>query len=57
MATGQRKLFIVAIDCVSKWVEIIPLAEIDENNVIRFLWRNIYYRFGVPKILVFDNGI
>lgn len=57
MATWQRKFHIVIIDYFSKWVETIPLAKIDENNVIKFFWRNICCRFGVSKILVSDNGM
>lgn len=56
IATRHMKFLIVAIDYFSKWVEVISLAKIDENYVIRFLWRNIYCRFGVPRILVSDNG-
>lgn len=56
MATGQRKFLIVAIDYFNKWVEDIPLAKMEENSVIRFLCRNICCRFGVPKILMSDNG-
>jgi transposase InsO family protein len=56
MASGQRKFLIVAVDYFSKWVEAEPLAKINEEAVLRFLWKNVVCRFGVPRILVSDNG-
>lgn len=55
LATGLRKLLIEVFGCFSKCVEVIPLANINEKNVIRFMWRNICCRFGVLTILVSDN--
>ncbi|KAL0355255.1 UNVERIFIED_CONTAM: hypothetical protein Sradi_3972400 [Sesamum radiatum] len=55
-ATGQRKLLIVAVDNFTKWVEAEALAKITEKEVIKFLWKNIVYRFGIPRALVSDNG-
>ncbi|CAA0813274.1 Unknown protein, partial [Striga hermonthica] len=54
--TGQRKFLIVAVDYSTKWVEAEPLAKITEEKVIKFLYNNICCRFGVPKVLIFDNG-
>ncbi|CAA0834113.1 Polynucleotidyl transferase- ribonuclease H-like superfamily protein, partial [Striga hermonthica] len=55
-ATGQRKFLIVAVDYFTKWVEAEPLAKITEEKVVQFLYNNICCRFGVPKILISDNG-
>lgn len=46
----------MAVDYFSKWVEAKPLAKIDEDKVINFLWKNIYCRVEIPRILVTDNG-
>ncbi|CAA0809043.1 Unknown protein, partial [Striga hermonthica] len=54
--TGQRKFLIVAVDYFTKWVEAEPLAKITEEKVIKFLYNNICCRFGVPKVLISDNG-
>ncbi|XP_073138559.1 uncharacterized protein [Henckelia pumila] len=48
-APTQKKFLIVAIYYFSKWVEAEALARITETNVLRFLWRNIVCRFGVPR--------
>ena len=29
---------------------------INTAKVARFIWRNIYYRYGVPHTIVTDNG-
>ena len=37
-------------------MEAEPLAKITQQNVKNFVWKNIVCRFGVPRVLVFDNG-
>ncbi|XP_062019159.1 uncharacterized protein LOC133735742 [Rosa rugosa] len=55
-AKGQFKYIIVAIDYNSKWIEAEPLTAITTAKVIRFLWKNIYCRYGVPHTIITDNG-
>ncbi|KAL0410914.1 UNVERIFIED_CONTAM: hypothetical protein Slati_3681100 [Sesamum latifolium] len=50
-ATGQRKFLIVAVDYFTKSVEAEALAKISEKEVIKFLWKNIICRFGIPRAL------
>ena len=42
---------------MSKWVEAEPLANIRDVDVKRFIWKNIVTRFGVPYVLISDNGL
>ena len=37
-------------------MEAKPLATITEKRICSFVWRNIIYRYGIPKVLVSDNG-
>ncbi|GKB00691.1 reverse transcriptase domain-containing protein [Tanacetum coccineum] len=55
-ATGRVKFVIVAIDYFTKWIEAKPLARITGKEVIRFVLDNKICRFGLPKIIVTDNG-
>ncbi|KAL0426327.1 UNVERIFIED_CONTAM: Gag-Pol polyprotein [Sesamum latifolium] len=55
-ATGQREYLIVAVDYFTKWVEAEPLAKIGEKEVMKFIWQNIICRFGIPRVLIADNG-
>jgi hypothetical protein len=56
--TGRRQLkfLVVAIDYFTKWVEAEPLATITEKNIQNFVWKAIIRRFGIPRVLVSDNG-
>ena len=45
------------MDYFTKWTEAEALANIQDVDVKKFVWRNIVTRFGVPESLVFDNGL
>ena len=50
------KFLVVGIDYFMKWVEAETLATIMEKNVRSFIWRFIICKFGIPRVLVSDNG-
>ena len=52
----QLKFLVVGIDYFTKWVEAEALATITKKNIRSFVWRNIIYRYGIPRVLVSDNG-
>ena len=54
---GNQRFVLVAVDYFTKWVEAEALANIQDVDVKKFVWRNIVTRFGVPKSLVSDNGL
>lgn len=56
-AIGSKRWLLVAMDYFTKWVEAEPLANIQDTDVKRFIWKNIVTRFGVPRVLVSDNGL
>ena len=56
-ATGNQRYLLVATDYLTKWVEAEPLANIQDQDVKRFVWKNIVTRFGVPNTLISDNGL
>ena len=37
-------------------MEVEALATITEKNIRSFVWRNIICRYGIPRVLVSDNG-
>ena len=51
----QLKFLVVGIDYFTKWVEAKALATITEKNIRSFVWRNIIYRYEIPRVLVSDN--
>ena len=56
-AVGNKKYLLVCTDYFTKWVEAEPLANIKDVDVKRFIWKNIVTRFGVPYVLILDNGL
>ena len=55
-APGNRQWLIVASDYFTKWVETESLTHITDTDSKKFVWRNIITRFGIPRVLVSDNG-
>jgi transposase InsO family protein len=47
---------VVAFYYSTKWIEAKPLAKITAKNVLCFFKRNILARFGVPALVISDNG-
>ena len=55
-ALRQLKFLVVGIYYFTKWVEAEPLATIMEKSIRTFVWRSIICRYGIPRVLVSDNG-
>ncbi|XP_025678147.1 uncharacterized protein [Arachis hypogaea] len=55
-APRQLRYLIVAIDYYTKWIKAEPLASITATQCRKFLWRQIITRFGIPEIVISDNG-
>ncbi|XP_021749718.1 uncharacterized protein LOC110715445 [Chenopodium quinoa] len=55
-ATGGRKFLLVAIDYFTKGIEAEPVAKITAAEVKKYIWKNIFARFGLPMAMVFDHG-
>ena len=56
MALRQLKFLVVGINYFTKWVEDEALATITEKNIRNFIWRNIICRYGIPRVLISNNG-
>ena len=52
----QLRILIVTIDYFTKWVEAEPVTTITEAKVTSFVWKNIICRFGIPHVIISDNG-
>ncbi|GJX28581.1 reverse transcriptase domain-containing protein [Tanacetum coccineum] len=55
-ARGGAKFVVVAIDYFTKWIEAKPLVKITGKEIIRFVMDNIICRYGLPRIIVTNNG-
>ena len=50
------EVLLLAIDYFTKWVEAKPLAVIIEDKIWTLVWKNIVCRFGIPRMIISDNG-
>ena len=46
---------LAVIDYFKKLVEVKPLARIKVTNIIRFIHKKIFSRFGIPRAFVSDK--
>ena len=51
-----HKYILLAVDYVSKWVEVIPTITCDAKVVLRFIRSNIFSRFETPRAVISDEG-
>ncbi|UYV65924.1 K02A2.6-like [Cordylochernes scorpioides] len=49
------RMFMVLVDAYTKWLEIVNIKDITSRTIIGHI-REIFARFGLPEILVTDNG-
>nr|GEU97278.1 reverse transcriptase domain-containing protein [Tanacetum cinerariifolium] len=54
-SSRENKYILVAIDYLSKWVEVKALPTNDARVVCKFL-ENLFARFGIPRAIISDRG-
>nr|GFA42550.1 reverse transcriptase domain-containing protein [Tanacetum cinerariifolium] len=54
-STKRNKYILVAVDYLSKWVEVKALPTNDARVVVKFL-KSLFSRFGTPKAIISDRG-
>jgi hypothetical protein len=47
---------LVAVDYVSKWIEVVATRTNDHKVVVKFIQANIFSRFGMPRAIISDGG-
>jgi hypothetical protein len=50
------KFLIVGVDYFTKWIEAEAIPNIAGETILRFFKKNILARFGIPQVVVTDNG-
>ena len=54
--SDRKEYILVAVDYVSKWVEAIPTRTNTHPEVLRFVTKNIFSRYGFPRAIISDGG-
>lgn len=55
-AAGNRFILVVT-DLFSRWVEAFPMANSETEPIVTLLEREIFHRWGYPKVMLTDNGV
>ena len=55
-SSKSQKYILVGIDYFTKWIEAVPLVNVDQENVIEFIQKNIIFRYGIPETITTDQG-
>ena len=53
----QKAYILVCTDYMTKWVEAVALVKANDQDMIEFLYSEIFTHFGVPKEVVTDGGL
>ncbi|XP_074289375.1 uncharacterized protein LOC141614529 [Silene latifolia] len=51
-----NQYILVAVDYVSKWVEVVAIPTCDAKAVVKLFQKIIFPRFGVPRAVISDGG-
>jgi len=51
-----NKYILVGVDYVSKWVEAVATPTNEARVITKFLRKNIFTRFGSPRVIISDGG-
>ena len=55
-SSKSQKYILVGIDYFTKWIEAIPLVNVDQENVIEFIQKHIIYKFRILETITNDQG-
>ena len=47
---------LLAVDYVSRWIEAVGTIKADGKAVVKFLRKNIFTRYRMPKAVITDGG-
>jgi hypothetical protein len=54
-ALGGFTHLLIMVDKFTKWIEAKPITKTNSQEAVKF-FLDIIYRFGVPNIIITDNG-
>jgi hypothetical protein len=55
-APGNYTFIVIAVEYFMKWIEAMPLTNVNSATIKTFFWQNIICRYGVPRHITVDNA-
>ena len=55
-ASNEHCFILVAIDYFTKWVEAASYSSVTRSVVVRFIKKEIIFRYGFPWKIITDNA-
>jgi len=52
-----NQMLLLMIDRFSKWTELVPLRSATAESLNKAFGERIIARYGVPKVVITDNGV
>ncbi|XP_070028686.1 uncharacterized protein [Nicotiana sylvestris] len=56
VSSCRNTYILVAMDYISKWVEVVALPNNEARSVVAFLKKSIFTRFGTPHAIISEGG-
>lgn len=56
LSSNQNRFIIAISDYFTKYVVAVPLRQASAKKVVEVLEKEVFLRFGVPQVLICDNG-
>lgn len=53
---ANNSYIFIVLDHFTKYVLLKPMSKATSRNVIKFLMDDVFHKFGVPEVLMSDNG-
>jgi len=51
-----NECILLAVDYVYKWVEAVPTRTTEARVIAKFLRKNIFSRYGIPRAIISNQG-
>lgn len=55
-SSNGKSYILVCTDYVTKWVEARAMTHARDNNIVEFLYEEVFTSYGVPRELVTNQG-
>ena len=54
-SSASHSYILVATNYFSKWVKVVPLIEVKNENIVDCIRAHIIYQYGLPRSIIIDN--